>query len=106
MADIVNMTTQRQPLQVGLPLYPFSHATVFARSGSTPSIEGDSPSHFAPLPSSPAFETTGPKAPAPQGQTPSPQMPAAAWSTAANAANFSHFPPPTMLGPNGPLAHA
>ena len=46
MREIVRMTAQKQPLQVGVPLYPFSHKTLFSkdeapalsdeRSGSAP----------------------------------------------------------------------
>ena len=31
MTEIVRMTTQMQPLEVGVPLYPFSHAGVFSK---------------------------------------------------------------------------
>lgn len=34
MAEIVRMTTQMQPLQVGIPLYPFSRHTAFERPGN------------------------------------------------------------------------
>ncbi|KAG8219887.1 hypothetical protein J3R82DRAFT_866 [Butyriboletus roseoflavus] len=30
MKEIVRLTTQRRPLEVGLPLYPFFHTTLFA----------------------------------------------------------------------------
>ncbi|OJA10820.1 hypothetical protein AZE42_00268 [Rhizopogon vesiculosus] len=30
MREIVRLTSQKQPLEVGLPLYPFSHTTLFA----------------------------------------------------------------------------
>jgi hypothetical protein len=32
MREIVRMTAQKQPLQVGVPLYPFSHKTLFSRN--------------------------------------------------------------------------
>jgi hypothetical protein len=32
MREIVRLTSQKQPLEVGLPLYPFSHTTLFATS--------------------------------------------------------------------------
>ncbi|TFY79041.1 hypothetical protein EWM64_g4966 [Hericium alpestre] len=53
MTEIVRMTTQQQPLQVGIPLYPFSHATAFAKSAN-----GDEPtgSHIAPLPVSSPYD--------------------------------------------------
>ena len=45
MKEIVRLTTQKRPLEVGLPLYPFSHTTVFA----SPTIPlSDAP--MAPLP--------------------------------------------------------
>jgi len=55
MVEIVRMTTQQQPLEVGIPLYPFSHAGVFAKP---PAGEDDDrlPSHVAPLPVSPPYE--------------------------------------------------
>ena len=31
MTEIVRMTSQMQPLEVGVPLYPFSHAGVFSK---------------------------------------------------------------------------
>ncbi|KAI0068336.1 hypothetical protein BV25DRAFT_1793002 [Artomyces pyxidatus] len=55
MTEIVRMTTQQQPLEVGIPLYPFSHAGLFARySGS----DEDEPrnAHIAPLPLSPSYD--------------------------------------------------
>ncbi|KAN0100701.1 hypothetical protein V8E55_000685 [Tylopilus felleus] len=45
MKEIVRLTTQEKPLEVGLPLYPFSHATLFASPAIPPS---DTP--MAPLP--------------------------------------------------------
>ena len=45
MKEIVRLTTQRRPLEVGLPLYPFSHTTLFA----SPTVPlNDTP--MAPLP--------------------------------------------------------
>lgn len=31
MREIVRLTGQKQPLQVGVPLYPFSHQTLFEK---------------------------------------------------------------------------
>ncbi|KAF8140170.1 hypothetical protein EV363DRAFT_1393085 [Boletus edulis] len=45
MKEIVRLTTQRKPLEVGLPLYPFSHTTLFASPVVPPE---DAP--IAPLP--------------------------------------------------------
>lgn len=57
MSEIVRMTTQQQPLEVGIPLYPFSHAGVFSKSA--PGGDEDA-GHvpIAPLPLSPSFEET------------------------------------------------
>ena len=56
MSEIVRMTTQQQPLEVGIPLYPFSHARVFAKSVGSDEDGGHVP--LAPLPLSPSFEET------------------------------------------------
>ncbi|KAI0830703.1 hypothetical protein BC628DRAFT_1312698 [Trametes gibbosa] len=50
MTEIVRMTTQMQPLEVGVPLYPFSHAGVFSKE--TMPTDGTS----APLPDSTQYE--------------------------------------------------
>ncbi|KAI0051672.1 hypothetical protein FA95DRAFT_1511631 [Auriscalpium vulgare] len=55
MAEIVRMTTQQQPLEVGIPLYPFSHAGVFHRSQGQDEDE-PRPAHIAPLPLSPQYD--------------------------------------------------
>ena len=57
MSEIVRMTTQQQPLEVGIPLYPFSHAGVFSKP--VPGSDEDA-IHVpgAPLPLSPSFEET------------------------------------------------
>ncbi|KAI0639794.1 hypothetical protein C8Q77DRAFT_1214234 [Trametes polyzona] len=52
MTEIVRMTTQMQPLEVGVPLYPFSHAGVFSKE--TIPTDGTG----APLPDSTQYETT------------------------------------------------
>ncbi|KDQ63644.1 hypothetical protein JAAARDRAFT_203058 [Jaapia argillacea MUCL 33604] len=57
MTEIVRMTTQRRPLEVGLPLYPFSHAGVFPKNGSAGS--NNTTSLGAPLPST-NFEDVSP----------------------------------------------
>ncbi|KAI1793941.1 hypothetical protein LXA43DRAFT_884711 [Ganoderma leucocontextum] len=36
MTEIVRMTSQMQPLEVGVPLYPFSHAGVFSKGTMAP----------------------------------------------------------------------
>jgi hypothetical protein len=55
MTEIVRMTTQQQPLEVGIPLYPFSHAGVFSKPASG-SEEDAGDVHIAPLPISPSYE--------------------------------------------------
>jgi hypothetical protein len=54
MTEIVRMTTQQQPLEVGIPLYPFSHAGVFSK----PTEEDAGHVPVAPLPLSPSYEDT------------------------------------------------
>lgn len=56
MTEILQMTSQAQPLKVGVPLYPFSHAGVFPNNqgedGKSPDMEGVAAGgHVAPLPS-------------------------------------------------------
>ncbi|KDR85087.1 hypothetical protein GALMADRAFT_233700 [Galerina marginata CBS 339.88] len=55
MREIVRMTAQKQPLEVGVPLYPFSHTTLW-RKDEAPQVVGDESSGVAPLPVSPAYE--------------------------------------------------
>jgi len=54
MFEIVRMTAQKQPLQVGVPLYPFSHRTLFSKD-ETP-VLSDENSGSAPLPISPPYD--------------------------------------------------
>ncbi|KAH9175263.1 hypothetical protein EDB89DRAFT_1847750 [Lactarius sanguifluus] len=56
MTEIVRMTTQQQPLEVGIPLYPFSHAGVFSK----PASGSEEDAGHAPLPLSPSYETISP----------------------------------------------
>ncbi|ESK89307.1 hypothetical protein Moror_1245 [Moniliophthora roreri MCA 2997] len=57
MREIVRMTAQKQPLEVGLPLYPFSSTTLWRKgegqNGSSATSEDGS---AIPLPVSPPFE--------------------------------------------------
>ena len=46
MTEIVRMTTQPDPLDVTIPLYPFSHTTAFAKGDG----ESTDTAHTAPLP--------------------------------------------------------
>lgn len=52
MTEIVRLTTQMHPLEMGVPLYPFSHSGVFPinKGGSAGTASG------APLPDSSSFE--------------------------------------------------
>jgi len=52
MREIVRMTAQEQPLEVGVPLYPFSHAGVFDKSSSSAGSAGECPTPPAPIPHS------------------------------------------------------
>lgn len=47
MKEIVRMTAQKQPLEVGVPLYPFSHQSLFRKD--EPRQAGE-PLTGAPLP--------------------------------------------------------
>ncbi|GJJ09515.1 hypothetical protein Clacol_003738 [Clathrus columnatus] len=49
MAEILRMTSQAQPLKVGVPLFPFSHAGVFPTQNTNPK-EMAAGAHIAPLP--------------------------------------------------------
>ncbi|PFH54563.1 hypothetical protein AMATHDRAFT_134575 [Amanita thiersii Skay4041] len=54
MREIVRMTAQKQPLEVGVPLYPFSHRTLFGKDERS-SVNTPDNSTSAPLPVSPTF---------------------------------------------------
>ena len=54
MREIVRMTAQKQPLQVGVPLYPFSHKTLFSRDEAP--VLSDESSGSVSLPISPEQE--------------------------------------------------
>ena len=51
MREIVRMTAQKQPLQVGVPLYPFSHRTLFSKDEAPVESSGS-----VPLPNSPPYD--------------------------------------------------
>lgn len=71
MREIVRMTAQEQPLQVGVPLYTFSHAGVFGKVPSSGSPGGGCPTPPAPIPhSSPYSDLAG----SPSSVDPSPSM--------------------------------
>jgi hypothetical protein len=79
MSEIVRMTTQQQPLEVGIPLYPFSHAGVFSK----PALGSDEDAGhmpLAPLPLSPSFEEVEPPHSSPsQSNTSPPTTDGLAW---------------------------
>ncbi|KAF9499743.1 hypothetical protein BDN71DRAFT_1441313 [Pleurotus eryngii] len=49
MREIIRMTAHKTPLEVGVPLYPFSHTTLFRKDGSA-GASPDSVASLAPLP--------------------------------------------------------
>ncbi|KAH8102434.1 hypothetical protein BXZ70DRAFT_928561 [Cristinia sonorae] len=55
MTEIVRMTSQPQPLEVGIPLYPFSHSGLFARNAALRSQDTG-----APLPNATVYEDNSP----------------------------------------------
>jgi hypothetical protein len=56
MREIVRMTAQKQPLEMGVPLYPFSHASLFAPRNPMAGGAEEDPAGGMPLPSSPPIE--------------------------------------------------
>ncbi len=60
MREIVRLTAQKQPLEVGVPLYPFSHNTLWRKDENSKSPP-DEP--MVPLPMSPAFKGQSPTVP-------------------------------------------
>lgn len=82
MREIVRMTAQKQPLEVGVPLFPFSHAGLWRKNEASQS----SPDAAAamPLPVSPPYEErtmSPPSAPHPSVVTPDARtVSASGWS--------------------------
>ncbi|KAJ7254029.1 hypothetical protein B0H12DRAFT_1202366 [Mycena haematopus] len=66
MREIIRTTAQKQPLEVGVPLYPFSHSTLWRKDEVSHSQHNspDDTSSMAPLPVSPRFEGGGLSPPA------------------------------------------
>lgn len=69
MREIIRTTAQKQPLEVGVPLYPFSHSTLWRKDEASHSHSHNSPdegttSSMAPLPVSPGFDGAGLSPPA------------------------------------------
>lgn len=56
MREIVRMTAQEQPLEVGIPLYPFSHAGVFDKALSSSGSGDGCPTPPAPIPHGSPFD--------------------------------------------------
>jgi len=71
MTEIVRMTSQQQPLEVSIPLYPFSHAGVFSKPAWWSEEDGGH-IHVAPLPVSPSYETVSPPHGSPSQSSTSP----------------------------------
>ncbi|KAF9015259.1 hypothetical protein BDQ17DRAFT_1340748 [Cyathus striatus] len=55
MREIVRMTAQKQPLEVGVPLYPFSHTTLFRKDEPLHASPSEHET-IVPLPISPHFD--------------------------------------------------
>ncbi|KAJ7169961.1 hypothetical protein C8R46DRAFT_896723 [Mycena filopes] len=65
MREIIRTTAQKQPLEVGVPLYPFSHTTLWRKDDASHSSPDEGTSSMAPLPMSPPdFDGAGLSPPA------------------------------------------
>ncbi|KAJ6575202.1 hypothetical protein B0H19DRAFT_1127645 [Mycena capillaripes] len=66
MREIIRTTAQKQPLEVGVPLYPFSHSTLWRKDETSHSHSSpeEGTSSMAPLPVSPGFDGAGLSPPA------------------------------------------
>ncbi|KAF9569661.1 hypothetical protein CPC08DRAFT_652540 [Agrocybe pediades] len=79
MREIVRMTAHKQPLEVGVPLFPFSHATLFRKDEGSHS-SGDDHAGAAPLPLSPQYgQSSLGRASSVQGASPNGSLPPQAW---------------------------
>ncbi|KAF9452684.1 hypothetical protein P691DRAFT_803806 [Macrolepiota fuliginosa MF-IS2] len=56
MREIVRLTGQKQPLQVGVPLYPFSHNSLFKKDQTAQESPREVSNGQVPLPVSPPFD--------------------------------------------------
>lgn len=74
MREIVRMTAQKEPLEVGVPLFPFSHAGLFRKDDATREAEKDNTVGVLPLPSSPPFDEQQPISPQVVNVVPHPMM--------------------------------
>ncbi|KAF7339400.1 hypothetical protein MSAN_02153900 [Mycena sanguinolenta] len=86
MREIIRTTAQKQPLEVGVPLYPFSHTTLWRKDEvSQHKSPEEGTSTMAPLPVSPQFEGAGLSPPGNgPGQGSRRSMSAAGWSMDAS----------------------
>jgi len=78
MREIVRMTAQKQPLEVGVPLFPFSHQSLFRKDEPPrpPSVDS-----AAPLPTSPPYEVQSLPNQGPSStHSASPMMSGASWT--------------------------
>ena len=57
MREIVRMTAQKHSINAGVPLYPFSHTTLFRRD-EAPHVSTEETTGPAPFPVSPEYEQT------------------------------------------------
>lgn len=89
MREIVRMTAQKQPLEVGLPLYPFSNSAICQWNkgdGSEGSQTGaDDRSNVPPV--TPPFEE-GPRRPTPPSHAPHTRPSSAAWAPSEAPTTF------------------
>lgn len=60
MREIVRMTAQKQPLEVGVPLYPFSRTSLWRKDDPSAEQGGGEEGGGVPLPVSPPYEEPTP----------------------------------------------
>ncbi|KAF5375241.1 hypothetical protein D9758_000188 [Tetrapyrgos nigripes] len=95
MREIVRMTAQKQPLEVGIPLYPFSRNTLWRKGEGNGSQTVSEDGSAIPLPVSPPYEEPGQRVSTPsmgsvQGLSPS------------SMNGMQGHSPPSMSGMQGP----
>ncbi|CAL1695491.1 unnamed protein product [Somion occarium] len=109
MTEIVRMTSQMQPLEVGVPLYPFSHATLFSKDGSgvvqqdpidTPLPDGR---RFEELPTSPTSLGGLASTPLSSQSIPSPMVQQTHAAVGGVSGWNTHISPPNVRLPHNPL---
>lgn len=94
MTEIIRMTSQMQPLEVGVPLYPFSHAGLFSKETTS-----QQEPICAPLPSAQSFEDslTSPSAMASMNHASPPPTSIGAWPRPPTVLPFTTHQRPTPL---------